>query len=132
MAIEINVEKIYNHWIESSDNDYNTMIHLFNSKDYSWSLFIGHIVIEKLLKASIIKETGNQALFSHDLTKLAQISKLDFDEGQLDMLDSITTFNINARYDSYKNAFYQRCTFEFTNKWIENINNLRLWIKAKQ
>lgn len=132
MAIEINVEKIHNHWIESSDNDYNTMIHLFNSKDYSWSLFIGHIVIEKLLKASIIKETGNQALFSHDLTKLAQISKLDFDEGQLDMLDSITTFNINARYDSYKNAFYQRYTFEFTNKWIENINNLRLWIKAKQ
>jgi hypothetical protein len=28
MRGEIDIDKIYQHWISSSDNDYNTMIHL--------------------------------------------------------------------------------------------------------
>lgn len=59
---KIDIEKIYNHWITTSDKDYNTMIHLFEVKDYHWSLFIGHIVIERLLKAKIVKATGEHAL----------------------------------------------------------------------
>ncbi|MBN2520466.1 MAG: HEPN domain-containing protein [Bacteroidales bacterium] len=49
MTKNIDVSKIFQHWIESSDKDYKTMVHLYESKDYSWSLFIGHIVIEKLI-----------------------------------------------------------------------------------
>ena len=36
---------------------------------------------------------------------------------------------MNAKYDSYKEAFYKKCTLEFTKKWIENIKILQLWIK---
>ena len=46
-------------------------------------------------------------------------------------LDTITTFNINARYDSYKQSFYRKCTNEFTADWIEKINEIRQWIKAR-
>ena len=38
---------------------------------------------------------------------------------------------MNARYDSYKEAFYKKCTFEFTTKWIEKIKILQSWIKEK-
>jgi hypothetical protein len=38
------------YWKETSDKDYDTMRHLFNTGDFHWSLFVGHIVIEKLLK----------------------------------------------------------------------------------
>lgn len=34
------------YWIDSSDKDFLTMNHLFQKKDYHWSLFIGHLVIE--------------------------------------------------------------------------------------
>jgi HEPN domain-containing protein len=61
MADNIDIEKTYNHWINTSDKDSETMIHLYNSKDYHWSLFIGHIVIERLLKASVVKRTSNHA-----------------------------------------------------------------------
>jgi len=132
MTDNINVEKIYRFWIDSSDADYNTMIHLFESKDYHWALFIGHIVLEKLLKASVVKALHDHAPFTHDLAKLASFSKLNFSEEQLDWLDTITTFNLNARYDSYKQAFYQKCTPEFTMYWIDIIKRLRLWIKDKQ
>lgn len=132
MTDNINVSKIYKFWIDSSDADYKTMIHLYESGDYHWALFIGHIVLEKLLKASVVKALNDHAPFTHDLTKLASFSKLNFSEEQLDWLDTITTFNLNTRYDSYKQAFYKKCTPDYTRYWIDIIKNLRLWIKDKQ
>lgn len=107
------------------------MDHLYHSKDYHWSLFIGHIVIERLLKACVVKETRNHAPFTHDLTKLAKLAGLRFSEEHLDWLDTISTFNLNVRYDSYKEAFYKKCTYEFTTEWIEKIKMLQTWIKEK-
>lgn len=48
---KIDVEKIVTHWIETSDNDFNTMLTLYEAKTFGWSLFLGHISIEKLIKA---------------------------------------------------------------------------------
>jgi HEPN domain-containing protein len=131
MGENIDIEKIYNHWINTSDKDFSTMLHLFTCKDFHWSLFIGHIVVERLLKASVVKITSDHAPFTHDLTKLAKLSGLSFSEEHLDWLDTISTFNMNARYDSYKEAFYRKCTPEFTNEWIEKIKFLQSWIKQK-
>ncbi|GHV34392.1 hypothetical protein FACS1894178_1800 [Bacteroidia bacterium] len=47
-----------------------------------------------------------------------------------DFLDEITGFNINARYDNYKQDFYKRCTKDYADKWISNIQKLRQWIKT--
>lgn len=66
MTENVDIDKIYNHWISTSDKDFITMIHLYNSKDYHWSLFIGHIVVERLLKASVVKRTVDHAPFTHD------------------------------------------------------------------
>ncbi|MBF9252388.1 HEPN domain-containing protein [Pontibacter sp. 172403-2] len=132
MADNIDIDKIFRHWIDSSDKDCETMMHMYESKDYNWSLFIGHIVIEKLIKASIVKARSDHAPFTHGLTKLASLSDLEFSDEQLDWLDTITAFNINARYDSYKQAFYKKCTPEYTKEWIDKILNLRSWIKDRQ
>ena len=127
----IDYEKSIKHWIESSDRDFQTMNNLFKSKDYSWSLFLGHLVIEKLLKALVVKETNDFPKPIHDLTRLATKGKLDCSSEQLDMLDTITTFNISARYEDYKLEFYRRSTKEFTETWIKNIKEVRQWIKSQ-
>lgn len=36
-------------------------------------------------------------------------------------LQIITQFNISARYDDYKESFYQKCTDEYTAKQVKNI-----------
>lgn len=131
MPGDFDLEKTFNHWLTNSDKDFITMTHLFQSKDYHWALFMGHMVIERLLKAAVVKNSSKHAPFTHDLTQLAKISGLPFLEEQLDWLDSISTFNINARYDSYKEAFYKKCTVEFTSEWIDRIKLLQLWIKQK-
>lgn len=131
MTNNVDVEKIYAHWINTSDKDFATMGHLYESKDFHWALFIGHIVIERLLKACVVKRTNDHAPFTHDLTKLAKLSGLPFTEEHLDWMDTVSTFNMNARYDSYKEAFYKKCTPEFTSEWIDKIKHLQAWIKTK-
>lgn len=48
----MNKYEIAEYWVNSSINDYKTMQNLFKSEDYHWCLFIGHLVIEKLIKSN--------------------------------------------------------------------------------
>ena len=116
-------------WIDSSDRDYITMEHLYEKQDYHWALFMGHLVLEKLLKAYYVKKIANQTPNIHNLLRLGEKSELTLDESQKDILVTISAFNIQARYDDYKLAFYKTCTREFTEKWIQEIQRMRQWIK---
>jgi HEPN domain-containing protein len=105
------------------------MENLYHSKDYHWSLFIGHLVIEKLLKAIYIKNTKSiNPPRSHDLLLITDKSGIEIDEIQKDTLDLITTFNISARYPDYKESFYKKCTESYTADKVEKIKELRSWL----
>jgi HEPN domain-containing protein len=125
----IDVDKIVKHWIETSEDDYNTMIKLYNSKSYGWSLFLGHISTEKLLKALYVKKFHEHAPFTHNLYRLGELLGLEMSDEQSDYLDEITSFNLNARYDDYKKEFYNLCTADYTKDWIERIKHIQKWIK---
>jgi len=124
-------EELISFWIESSDRDFVTMEHLFESKDYHWSLYVGHLVIEKLLKACYVKNVNNHVPFIHDLLKLASKSNLEINEKKRKLLNIITTFNLQAKYDEYKYEFYKKSTKNFASLWIENIKRIREWIKKE-
>jgi len=122
------IDKIIKHWIDTSEKDYITMRHLLKSGDYSWAMFMGHLVLEKLIKAHYVKSQRKHALFTHDLLRLSTNAGLKFNEETEEWLDEISTFNINARYDNYKQDFYNLCTREFANLWSERIEKLRSWL----
>jgi HEPN domain-containing protein len=131
MKDEFDKERIINHWIESSDKDFKAMIDLQQTRNYNWALFMGHLVIEKLIKALYVKSKGEFPPMIHDLRRICEKMDFELDLQQVILFDSISRFNINARYDDYKQSFYQLCTEEFTNEWIEKIKDCRIWIKAK-
>lgn len=126
---DINKDKLINHWIESSDDDYDTMMAMYETKRLNWSLFLGHLMIEKLLKALYVKVTSEHPPFIHQLLRLAEKSGVELTDEQREQLITITAFNINVRYDDYKMSFKQRCTPEYTTEWIGKLKSLRLWIK---
>ena len=125
----IDVDKIVKHWIETSDDDFNTMLTLYDSKSYGWALFLGHISTEKLLKALYVKRFREHAPFTHNLYRLGELIGLEMSDEYSDWFDEITSFNLNARYDDYKKEFYKLCTPEYTQAWIEKIKTIRTWIK---
>ncbi len=122
-------DKIVNYWLDSSDDDFDTMMAMYDSKRYSWSMFIGHLMIEKLLKALYVKVNNEFPPFIHNLLRLAEKCNLDLNEENTLFFVTVTAFNINARYDDYKMSFQKTCTPEFSAKWIEEIKTKRLWMK---
>lgn len=126
-----NIDKVVQHWIDSADKNRITMGHLIEAKDYNWALFLGHLVIEKLLKALYVKQLVKHAIFSHDLLRLASKTNLELTKEQEEWLDEITTFNLNARYDNYKQDFYKRCTEDFTIVWLGRIKILESWLRKQ-
>ncbi len=122
------IDKIVGHWLDSAEQNYQTMQHMIDSNDYSWALFLGHLVIEKTLKSLYVKKLHRHAFFTHDLLRLASKIGLDIPDEYEEWFDEITTFNLNARYDNYKQEFYRLCTKEFSEFWISRIETLKQWL----
>ena len=89
---------------------------------------MGHLIVEKLLKAIYVKNNKKNAIFTHDLLRIARKSDLKLPDDYEVWLDEITTFNLNARYDNYKQSFYNLCTSEFTENWIGKIKEIKKWL----
>lgn len=130
MEESIDKQRILDYWIESSDKDFKTMLDLFQTKNNSWALFMGHLVIEKLLKALYVKNKDDYPPMIHDLRRICEKGDVKPNASQKIILDTISRFNINARYDDYKQSFYLLCNDSFTTEWIEKIKDCRSWIKT--
>jgi HEPN domain-containing protein len=126
-------KELIEYWIFSSDDDNAAMISLYASGNYTWSLFIGHIVIEKLLKALYAQNNSGHpyAPKIHNLLKLAKDSNIELNEDRSEKVSVINTFNISARYDDYNKDFYNKCTPEYTKMQIDNIGEIRKWLKEQ-
>ena len=122
---------LMNYWIKSSDNDYDVMLDLKEKKRNTYCLFFGQLLIEKLLKAyyAKINKSAPYAPRTHELAYLANKMHMELTEEQEDMLETISDFNMEARYGDYKYTFELKCTDEYTNTWIKNIKELRKWLK---
>jgi len=118
-------------WLNSSDDNYKSMMNMFKAREYMWSLFIGHLVVEKLLKAYYVKMIGNEVPRTNDLLKLAINAGIDLDETKKDELQYITLFNIETRYDEYRRDFRAKCSKKFTEENIVKIKGIRKWLKEK-
>ena len=129
MADDFDKNNVFNYWVESSDDDYKTTLDLYNTGNYGWALFMGHLVIEKLLKAYYVKTQNTYPPMLHDLRRIGENAGIEFDEDTMIIIETISQFNIRARYDDYKRNFYKLCTYKFTEEWIEKIKEIRLWIK---
>ena len=129
--MEMDNEELIKYWLDSSDDNHRSMRNMFDAGEYVWALFVGHLCLEKLLKAYYIKMVDRIAPRTHDLYKIAVNSGLEMTEKQKDDLQYVTLFNIESRYEEYKRDFYQKCTKEFTEHCIDMIEGLRTWLLKK-
>jgi HEPN domain-containing protein len=127
-------KKLVKYWQETADYDYETMKSLYKSKRYANCLFFGHIVLEKILKALITKNTKKQPPYIHNLARLWDLSGIQLEEKEIDLLNRVNKFNIRARYPERKLQFYKTCTKEYTTRYIKDIDKLykKLCQKLKQ
>ena len=121
-------EKYRDYWLQTAQADFETMHIMLANKQYHWTLFIGHLLIEKTLKAIYVMQNDEPLPKIHDLSRLAELSGIKMNEEIKEKLDMITTFNISARYPDYKNRFYQTCNKEYTGQQVKIIEELYKWL----
>ena len=125
----MDTERIKDYWIVESEYDLKVAWDTFNAGNYSYALFFGHLVIEKILKAIYVDRKKEHAPFIHNLLKLTEISEISIDQAQKDALNEITRFNLESRYPDDKKSFRKECTEDFTRKWMIEIEEIYKWLK---
>ncbi|MFA7166463.1 MAG: HEPN domain-containing protein [Desulfoplanes sp.] len=123
-------EKI-SYWCLSAEKDWRVTGHLFEKDDYSYALFFGHLTLEKILKALYVQVNGSNPPRSHRLVYLAEKSNLELTDEQIELLEIVTDFNLEARYPDEKFLFYKRCTKKFTKQYLDQIEEMKTWLLQK-
>lgn len=118
------VKKLVKYWYDTAKHDFKTMNFLFEGKRYSDSLFFGHIILEKILKALVVQEKKEHAPLIHDLIQLQENAKIKLSKEEVIFLNRVNDFNLRARYPEYKLDFYKKCDKNFTEENIKKIKQL--------
>lgn len=121
------------YWFKSADEDYDTMLYMKAGKKNIWCLFMGHLVIKKLLKGLYAKNNPKDPIAPkiHNLILLSQKANLEVPTEIREKIQTINTFNISARYDDYKRTFDEKCTDDYTSEQVKNVEEVRKWVKEQ-
>lgn len=124
------ITKTIDYWVDGADYDIDTAENLLEAGKFPYALFFGHLAVEKLLKALVVKETLRHAPYTHSLTLLAKKSGVELSDELMDKLAEITEFSIIARYPNEQD-FYKAFTREFTESKFKEINEVFQWFREK-
>ena len=117
---------------EGAEHDLDTAESLFAAGKFDWCLFLGHLVLEKVLKAIYVKDNENRfPPKTHNLVKLVVKTSLVLTNEQKIFLDEVNDFNVEIRYPGYKQQFYKQCTKEFAEQYFTRIKEHYRWIKSR-
>ena len=114
------LEEHIKYWIKNAERDLESSSNMFSAGIFDWSLFVGHLALEKMLKAHWIK-TNHQPIppKTHNLMKFAEYAKIKLTEDQMDFFRTVNQFHLEARYQEYKDDFRTIATKEFSQKILE-------------
>lgn len=127
----MNKEEHVNYWLQSAEHDFKAANSLFKSKKFDWCLFVGHLVLEKTLKAIFVAHNEKVPPKLHNLVKLAELARLILTEEQILFLDEVNDFNLETRYPDFKLEFYKRCTKKYAKGYLKKIKEFYQWLKSQ-
>jgi len=116
-------------WLDSAAEDLEVCKSLFEKKHYSWCLFIGHLVLEKTLKALWLNNYYPEPHpWIHNLAKLAQQIPLQLTEEKNNFLLDVNNFYLSGRYPEDKKEFYKICNRKYAQKNLKAIKDFYQWL----
>ncbi len=86
--------------------------------------------MEKYLKALYVQNIDIIVPHKYNLSLIAKRTGVNFTDEQIDFLDEVTDFNLEARYPKYKKEFRKRATKSFTKTYLDKIKEFKEWIKT--
>ena len=129
--LKFDVGRTVKYWFEGAEYDIDVAKALYEKKKYPYALFMGHLALEKLLKALVVKTTQQHAPYTHSLTHLAEKLAIKIPQDMMKKLIVFMEFHFEARYPEEEKKFYKKCTKEFAGKKMQEIKEVYIWLKEK-
>jgi len=122
----INVQRQIEYWITGAEDDLESAKVLIEKNRLLHGLFFCHLVIEKAIKAHVVKETGEVPPRSHNLIYLSEKAKLEFSDEDEIFLGILMKYQLEGRYPDYNPAIPGKFV---TEDYLKKTEKLYQWLK---
>ena len=95
---EFDVEKQVAYWRDGALETWKDVEHNINGDRIAFAMFATHLVIEKALKAHVVRNTNKFPPMIHNLLSLASLAGLKLTSEQLRLFALLNPLNIETRY----------------------------------
>lgn len=98
---------------------------------YLYVGFMCHQAVEKILKAYFVFKMGETPPYTHNLTKLSELSGIysEMEDDKKSFLFSVQPLNIEARYPSYKEQLLKSLNKINSSELITKTKEFQQWVK---
>lgn len=124
----INIEKQIEYWIAGASNDLDTAKILIERNRLLHGLFFCHLVIEKGIKAHVVRQTQDIAPRSHNLIFLSEKAKLELIEEDEIFIGILMKYQLQGRYPDYNPIIPLKSK---VNDYLNKTEKLLTWLKEK-
>ena len=120
------------YWLDIAKYDIDTAETLQRGGRWLYVAFMCHQAIEKTLTAYWCAPCDDDPPYTHSHQRLATGSRLydEMSDDQRDFLDTITNYNIEARYPEDKDALARTLTSDYCRQIIDETKQLQQWIEG--
>ncbi|NCA85331.1 MAG: HEPN domain-containing protein [Clostridia bacterium] len=108
----INIKKQIDYWVRGAEDDLVTATLLIENNRLLHGLFFCHLVMEKIIKAHVVKESNEIAPRTHNLMFLLQKAKVAISEEDEIFLGVLMKYQLEGRYPDYTPLIPWRETVE--------------------
>lgn len=124
----IDIKKQIDYWAKGAEDDLLTSELLIREKRILHGLFFCHLVIEKAIKAHVVKASGEVAPRSHNLIYLSEKTNLVFDNETEIFLGILMKYQLQGRYPDYNPDMPDILK---VNEYLEKTKTLLGWLKER-
>ncbi|MCX6235941.1 MAG: HEPN domain-containing protein [Bacteroidia bacterium] len=124
----LNIQKQIDYWIKGADEDIVTADLLIRERRTLHGLFFCHLVIEKAIKAHVVKRIGDVAPRNHNLIYLSERARLELDDPTQIFLGILMKYQLQGRYPDYNPVLPDQ---PIVNEYFNKTKELLQWLKMK-
>jgi HEPN domain-containing protein len=124
----INVQKQIDYWVNGAIEDLESAEILIERKRMLHGLFFCHLVIEKILKAHVVKISHEVAPRTHNLIYLLEKTNLELPESEEIFLGILMKYQLQGRYPDYNPIIPDQ---SIVKNYLNQTKNLFQWLKKK-
>lgn len=122
----IDIDKQIDYWKSGALDDLESAKVLIKSNRLLHGLFFCHLVIEKVIKAHVVKQTKEVAPRSHNLIYLSEKASLEFNEEDEIFLGILMKYQLQGRYPDYNPILPKKIKVL---NYLSKTENLLAWLQ---